>query len=75
MQSRFRKKPVGTALKISCVHFLPKEFFFISDTKKVLPEAGPFYVKPENSDSLSSGSTACAHQDGITTCPRAAGGV
>ena len=50
MQSRFRKKPVGTALKISCVHFLLKEFFLISDTKKVLPEAGPFYVKPERYD-------------------------
>jgi len=47
-----REKRIGTTLKISCVHLLLKEFFLISDTKKkkVLPEAGPFSVKPERSD-------------------------
>jgi len=45
-----REKRIGTRLKIYCVHLLLKEFFLISDTKKVLPEAGPFYFKPERYD-------------------------
>ena len=51
MQNRFRKKPVGTRLRISCVHFLLKDFFFISDIKKGPAGSRTFFdVKPEISD-------------------------